>query len=166
MNPRLQSTLLLAFTLAVGVVLGAAGSQQVTRLWRLSVEKPYDPSGPKMRRGLPGGFVEKMEEAIAPRDEAQRRAVRGILEATASRNRAEIDAVNAALKARVDSTRIALEPLLDAAQAERLAEAMRGLQPIGPRGRGQGGPPPIGRSAEPEGGRHDEPPPMDARPPR
>ena len=32
MNPRLQSTLLLALTLAVGVVLGAAGSQQVTRL--------------------------------------------------------------------------------------------------------------------------------------
>ena len=160
MNPRLQSTLLLAGTLAVGVVLGAAASEQVARLWRPGVA-PLDgapnrgPRGP----GAPGGFVAKMEEAIAPRDEAQRRAVRSILEATAARNRAQIDAVNAALKARVDSTRIALAPLLDAAQAERLDQAMRTLQPIGPRGRGEGGPPPMGRPDGPASGRLEGPPP-------
>ena len=160
MNPRLQSTLLLAATLAVGVVLGAAASEQVARLWRPSVA-PLDgpPKGRPRDVGAPGGFVAKMMEAIAPRDEAQRRAVRSILEATAARNRAQIDAVNASLKARVDSTRIALAPLLDAAQAERLSEAMHTLPPIGPRGRGEGGPPPMGRPDGPASGRRDGPPP-------
>ena len=159
MNPRLQSTLLLAATLAVGVVLGAAASEQVARHWRPSVAPLDGPPNRGPRGGAPGGFVVKMMEAIAPRDEAQRRAVRSILEATASRNRAEIEAVNASLKARVDSTRIALAPLLDAAQAERLSEAMRSLQPIGPRGRGDGGPPPMGRPDGPASGRLEGPPP-------
>ena len=165
MNPRLQSTLLLAGTLAVGVVLGAAGSEQVARVWRPTVVRPDGlPNREPRGVGAPSGFVAKMEEAIAPRDEAQRRAVRTILEATAARNRAQIDDVNASLKARVDSTRMALAPLLDAAQSARLAEAMRSLQPIGPQGRGRGGPPPMGRQDGPPGGRRDGPPPMGERP--
>lgn len=164
MNARLQSTLLLVATLAVGVVMGAAGSEQVARLWRPRAPIPAGLPSPRGVRlgGGAGGFVTKMEDAIAPRDDAQRQAVRRILEETSARNRREIEAVNASLKARVDSTREALAPLLDAEQAERLAEAMRSLQPIGPRGRGEG----MGPAGQGPAGRRGGPPPIGGPPPR
>lgn len=119
MNASLRSTLLLALTLAVGVLFGAVGGGALARLQRDRVRD--------LRR--PPGFVAHLEEVIRPRDGAQRDAIHPLLEATAAANDRVIRDANDRLRARMDSLRAALAPLLDADQRERLDREMRGLGP-------------------------------------
>ncbi|MBX9928863.1 MAG: hypothetical protein K2X99_08115 [Gemmatimonadaceae bacterium] len=154
MNATAKSVLLLLVTLALGVTLGLLGGQT----WRATRMRDRE----RMRG--PGGFVEQAERVIQPRDSAQRAAIRPILLAVDSFNRATIEGSNAALRARFDSARRELAPLLDAAQAERLEQMAKrpppppGGGPGGPGGpRGPGGPdgrrppPPDGMGPPPDG---------------
>lgn len=90
-----------------------------------------------------GGFVERMEELLQPRDATQRDAIRPYLEATDARNRAIHEGAAGALRQEMDSLQRALAPLLDADQRDRLARFARRPPPRegGPPGPG-GGPPP------------------------
>ena len=156
MNTRLRSAMLLAMTLVVGIVIGAAGSREIARLW-LPGGPPPENSPDNRANGRDSGredpaaspFVVRMERAIEPRDSAQQAVVRAILVRTAQSNRSVIQTTNQTLRALVDSMRVELAPLLDEAQRARLDEETRRLAPVGPRrgppdGRGRPGRPPRG----------------------
>jgi hypothetical protein len=151
MTPYLRSALLLAATLAAGVLLGAVGAGRLAQHQRDRARE--------IRR--PPGFVAHMERVIAPHDSAQREAIRPLLEATGRRNDAIIRDANERLRAGVDSLRAALAPLLDADQRERLDRELRGLRdPFRP-GPRPGSPPPGSPppGAPPPGGPPPEGPP-------
>lgn len=141
MNAPLRSTLLLALTLAVGVLFGAVGSGALARLQRDRVRD--------MRR--PPGFVAHLESVIDPRDDRQRDAIRPLLDETARANDRIIRDANDRLRSRMDSLRAALAPLLDADQRARFDRELRGLGPgFRPGPPPPGGPPPGG-GPPPEG---------------
>lgn len=152
MNVTRSAAVLLAVTLLLGVLLGVLGAGALRP--RLERAGP-PPMGPPRPRGGPGAFAAHMEEVIAPRDSAQRIAVRVVIERTAARNRWLIDQLNRALRASVDSMRVELAPVLDGEQRERLERAaarlpaVRGPGGAGPRGQPRNGPP---RDGPPRGG--------------
>ena len=158
MNVTRSAAILLAVTLLLGVLLGVLGAGALRP--RLERAGPR-PRGALPPRGEPGGFAAHMEEVIAPRDSAQRAAVRVVIERTAARNRVLIEQLNGTLRASVESMRVELAPLLSEDQRQRLERAaarlpaVRGPGGAGPRGRPRDGPP-----------RRDGPPPGDAPPPR
>ena len=135
MNVATKSAILLAATLAFGVVLGLVGAGALER-----ARNGPPPGGPR-----PPGFANHMEEAIQPRDSSQAAQIRPIIARAAERNRAMISNANVALRQSVDSMKAELLPLLDDAQRDRLDRATRALPPIGlpggRGGRGRGGPP-------------------------
>lgn len=148
MNVTRSAALLLAVTLVLGVLLGVLGAGALRP--RLERAGP-PPMGPPPPRGRPGGFAEHMEEVIAPRDSAQRLAVRVVIERTAARNRSLIEQLNRTLRASVDSMRIELGPVLSDDQRERLGQAVARLPAVGgPGGAGPRRPP--GDGAPPGGG--------------
>ena len=132
MTVATKSALMLAITLALGVVLGLAGAGSLDRMRRDRLNG----------LGRPQGFANHMEEVIHPRDGVQGDSLRPIIARAAERNRRAIRDANEYLRHSVDSMRAELAPLLDDAQRRRLDEATRGLQAFGPPGRGgRGGPP-------------------------
>lgn len=136
MNPRLKAgaivTGIFLAGLAVGLLLrGSLAERRARDLARMQ------------RRG---GFVERMEEILRPRDAAQREAIRPYLEATDARNRAIHEGAADALRGELDSLQRALAPLLDAEQRDRLARFARRPPPRdgGPPDGPPEGPPPRG----------------------
>jgi hypothetical protein len=145
MTAGTKSAILLAVTLALGIIVGLAGAGSIDRLRR------------ERLGGLarPMGFARHMEEVIRPRDAAQGDLVRPIIEHAAERNQRIIGDGNLALRQSVDSMKAELLPLLDETQRLRLDEATRGLPPFGPPGGpggrgGRGGPRPFGPPPPPD----------------
>jgi len=143
MNVTRSAALLLAATLVLGVTLGVLGAGALRPRFERAGPPPMGPPPP---RGRPGGFAEHMEDVIAPRDSAQRVAVRVVIERTAARNRSLIEQLNRTLRASVDSMRVELAPVLREDQRQRLEQAVdrlpavRGPGGVGPRGRPGDGP--------------------------
>ena len=90
----------------------------------------------------PPGFVEQMQRQLEVRDSAQAQQLRPYLEEADARNRGIVDGARGAMGSVMDSLRIAVAPLLDSAQRERMANI--GRPPQGRMG---------GRGVPPEGGR-------------
>ncbi|HET7460364.1 MAG TPA: hypothetical protein VFJ82_03915 [Longimicrobium sp.] len=138
MKTEARGLLLLLGTLALGVLLGAAGNGTLQRERRHQVEQ--------IRR--PGGFQEHMLRVIRPRDDAQRNAILPAIQATDRRNAQIIHAAHEQLRAALDSMRAQIAPQLDADQRARLDEFARMVppppigrgRPGGPGGPGMGGP--------------------------
>ena len=160
MTVAMKSALLLAVTLALGLVVGFAGAGSLDRMRRERLGA----------LGRPMGFAGHMEEVISPRDPAQGDQVRPIIARAAERNQRIIREANASLRGSVDSMKAELLPLLDDTQRRRLEDATRGLPPFGiPGGRGGRGGPPGGPPGGPgRGGRGgpDGPPPFGPPPDR
>ena len=156
MNAATKSTLLLAGTLALGLVLGASGAGAISRQRRAELRT----------FGRPPGFARHVTEVIQPRDSAQSAQVQPVIERAAERNRRIIRAANDSLRASIDSLRLELAPLLDEPQKERLARMTQTLPPFGAGRPGPGGPRP--QRPPPPGGPEGErgpPPPEDGGPP-
>ncbi len=142
MTGRVKSTLVLLGTLVLGVALGALGAGAVAQHRAEQIRELREREG----------FVAHMERLIAPRDSAQRAAIRPILEETARNNAAIFQDAHTRLGARMDTMRQRLAPLLDAAQRARLEELAR-------RHERHHGPPHAGPGAAPrEGPPHAGPP--------
>jgi hypothetical protein len=134
MTANAKSVVLLAATLVVGFTLGLFADATLVRGRRERIGE--------LRR--PPGFVAHMEEIIKPHSDAQRDSIRPILERVATQNGKIVSESRGHLKTALDSMNVALAPMLDAAQRERLTtELSRMPIPFGPGGRGRrGGPPP------------------------
>jgi uncharacterized membrane protein len=132
MKPELKSSIILLGTLALGALLGMVLQGTVARERTRKVAE---------LRGPPG-FVAHLEAVIEPRDEAQRAAIRPILEATGAGNREIIGSANTELRAALDSMRTLLAPLLDEAQRRRLERMGQLPDPFRPPPRDGRGPPP------------------------
>ena len=135
MTASLKSALVLAATLALGVLLGVLGAGRLAQYRRDQL------------RGLrrPPAFAEHLERVIGPRDEVQRAALHPLIDATGRRNDRIIRDANDRLRAGMDSLRAALDPLLDADQRARLDRELPGLSgPFQPAGPPPAGPPPAG----------------------
>jgi hypothetical protein len=145
MTTQFKSLVLLAATLVVGFTLGLFADASLVRGRRNRIGE--------LRR--PPGFVAHMEDVIQPHSDAQRDSIRPVLDRTAQENGAVMRDANEHLRAALDSMRIALAPMLDQAQRDRLAREVGRMPLFGP-GRGRGGPPPFGRGG---------PPPTDGRGP-
>lgn len=135
MKLETRSALILTATFAIGGLVGMVGQGLLMRERTRRVED--------LRR--PAGFATELERVIGPRDDAQRQAIRPILEATGQRNDAIIRAAHADLKTQLDSMRARLDPMLDAAQRERLDHMGRLPNPFPPPGGAGRGPPPGDR---------------------
>ncbi|MDB4883662.1 MAG: hypothetical protein JWL95_2428 [Gemmatimonadetes bacterium] len=148
MNASTKSALLLAGTLVVGLLLGAAGAGAIARQRRAELGA----------FGRPPGFARHVIDVIQPRDVAQTAQLQPAIERAAERNRRIIREANGGLRQSIDSLRAELAPLLDEAQRERISRMTRILPPFGPgrprpdgfRPRG-GGPPPFDRPSEDAG---------------
>jgi hypothetical protein len=151
MKIETRTAVILLTTLLLGVLLGALAGGAVASVRRERIEG--------MRR--PGGFVEHVEEVIRPRDQAQRAAIRPVIQATAERNQRIIRGANLRLRAELDSMRARLAPHLDAGQRMRLDGFARRPPPFGPPPPRGGRPPPPGEGPPPGGG----PPPGEPGPP-
>lgn len=112
MKARTKSALLLVATLVIGGLIGAlvTGAVVNNRLDAL--------------RGLRerGGFAERMEEVIQPRDAAQQAEIRAVLEASHERFEAMRRRHREEFRANRDSLRAELAPLLSPDQQTRLDE--------------------------------------------
>ncbi|MGH7564409.1 MAG: hypothetical protein ACREK5_08295 [Gemmatimonadota bacterium] len=126
-----RSSLILLATLLLGIAIGALGAGALAQRRSEHLRE--------MR--LRGMFVDHMEQIIRPRDEAQREAIRPILEETGRRNHALLDSTHTRLETEMDRMRERLAPHLDEAQRERV-EALAHF-------RGPFGPPPHGRHHPP-----------------
>lgn len=133
MKTEARGLLLLLGTLALGVLLGAAGNGTIQRERRHQAEQ--------IRR--PGGFQEHMLRVIRPHDEAQRNAILPAIQATDRRNAQIVHAAHEQLRAALDSLRAQIGPRLDADQRARLEEfgRMAPPPPMGPGGPGRPGGP-------------------------
>lgn len=159
MNTSTTSALLLAGTLAAGLVLGAAGAGALARQRRVELGT----------LGRPPGFARHVEDVLQPRDSAQRARLQPVIERAAARNQRIIRDANVSLRQSIDSLRAELGPLLDDAQRDRLARMTSTMPPFGPgrprpgmqRMPGHRGPPPFGAPGDDRA----SPPPDDAGPP-
>ena len=145
MSPSVRAWLLLIVTLCLGIAIGVlgGGALQDRRMRRVS----------DMRR--PGGFVERVEDVIRPTSDSQWDAIRPLIEAAAQANAERRRAHDGTMRASLDSLKVQLNPMLDAAQRERLARFVPDRR----------GPPMFGRPPGHDRGRDREGPPDDAPPP-
>jgi hypothetical protein len=132
MTPRVKSALLLALTLLIGMVLGALlnarlAEQRLERLAFLRTQR---------------GFTRFLERAITPRDEAQREAVRAVLERSAVRLSDHMQRSRAEMEAILDSTRAELQTVLTDEQMEQLEQRLQMRPPDRRDRRLRRGPPP------------------------
>jgi hypothetical protein len=122
-----KSSLILFATLLLGIAIGALGAGAL-----------FHHRGGHLRElRHPGGFVQHMERIIQPRDEAQREAIRPILEETDRLHWSIMDSTHARMMTEMESLRERLAPHLDEAQRERLATL---FDEFGHAGRGGHGP--------------------------
>jgi len=147
MSNTVRAWLLLIVTLLLGVAIGvlAAGALQDRRFARVN----------DIRR--PGGFTEHLQEVIRPTSDSQWNAIRPFVETAARENTDRRRLHDGAMRASLDSLRIRLEPLLDAAQRERLARFVPGRRG-GPSPR-DGRPPRRDRPDDAHSDDHPGPPP-------
>jgi hypothetical protein len=134
MTARTKSTLILFATLALGMVLGSliTGAAVNRRLERLAETRTAR------------GMIFFFERAIQPESDAQREAIRTVLEDAAPAFTEVMRESRERMARLTDSLRAELEPLLTDAQKARLDEGMRmrrGGPPFGP---GADRPPPPG----------------------
>ena len=140
MSANMKSLILLAATLIVGFSLGLFADATLVRQRRESLREIQRPRG----------FVAHMEDVIQPHSDAQRDSISAILQRQAARNDTIMRASREHLRSELDSMRLALSPMLDQAQRDRLAkEIERGPDPFGRGGRGG---PPFGRRGGPRPG--------------
>lgn len=115
MTARTKSALLLGATLAIGIVLGTLISGAIVN--RRMAEFA--------RLQRPGGVAMHFEHMIEPSDEAQRRAIREVLEAAGPRIQTIMREAHMELLEVSDSVRAELDPLLTDEQKRRLDRRMR-----------------------------------------
>lgn len=125
MTIDVRSSLILLATLLLGIAIGALGAGALAQRRSEHVRE--------LR--LRGMFVEHMERIIQPRDEAQREAIRPIIEETGRRNRAILDSTHGQLQTEMDRMREQLAPHLDEAQRARVEARAHFRGPFGPAGR-------------------------------
>jgi len=112
-----KSSLILLATLVLGIALGALGMGAF-----------FHHRGDHLRElRHPGGFVRHMERIIQPRDEAQRDAIRPILEETDRFHGSTMDSTHARMMMEMESLRVRLAPHLDEAQRERVEATFDGF---------------------------------------
>ncbi|MGH7564342.1 MAG: hypothetical protein ACREK5_07955 [Gemmatimonadota bacterium] len=116
-----KSSLILLVTLLLGIAIGALGAGALAQRRSEHLRE--------MR--VRGMFVDHMEQIIRPRDEAQREAIRPILEETGRRNHALLDSTHVRLEAEMERMRERLAPLLDEAQRERVEARAHFRGPFG-----------------------------------
>jgi cytosine/adenosine deaminase-related metal-dependent hydrolase len=132
MTARVKSSLLLVATLLIGMVLGALLNARLAeqRLERIA----------SLRSAR--GFSAFIERSIEYRDEAQREAVRAILDRAGARMTAHMEETRREVRALFDSTRAELSTVLTEEQLEQLEQRLEmGRQNRRPRG-GPRRPPP------------------------
>src|SRR5829696_7547281 len=106
MNAGMKAGLTLAITFLLGASVGAFGAGAIAQR-----RGPPPGGGPGRPEGPgPRGFVEMVEEVIRPRDDAQRTAVRALLEQTDRRNRTIVDGARDSMRSAMDSLHRALAP--------------------------------------------------------
>lgn len=130
MKVETKSALILAATLALGIIIGMMTQALMAR------GRAHQLAG---LRGPPG-FVAHLERVLAP-DVGQATQVRAILEATATRNGAIIGAAHQALRTELDSMKLRLGPVLTEAQKQRLEDQERWPDPFRPPPPREGPPP-------------------------
>jgi hypothetical protein len=144
-----RAALMLLVTLVLGVALGALGVGALSRQRQQEVRDLHRPDG----------FVSRMEDAIGPRDSAQRLQIHGVIAATAATNDSIVRAANDQLRHALDSMRIRLTPMLDDGQRRRLDHAANIAPPMRAfPGDGRGDGPPPDRRDAPPGDRRGPPP--------
>ena len=126
MTTRIKSTLLLSLTLVIGMVLGAVINAYVAK-------RRFEHVG-YLRSER--GFTKHIEDAIEPRDEAQRNAVHAILERSATRMCEHMQVSAAEGKQIMDSTRAELARVLTPEQLQLFDKVAR-PPARGPRGHGR-----------------------------
>lgn len=112
MSPRVKSILLIIATLLIGLVLGALvnarlAEKRIERIASLRSER---------------GFVQFIEDAVRPTDEAQREAIRDVLRRAGERMAAHQERSRRQARALLDSTRSELAEVLTDEQMQRLDE--------------------------------------------
>ncbi len=140
-----RSALILLATLLIGALFGAliTGALEQRRISRVA----------EMRER---GFVMHLERIIQPKDEAQREAIRAVLEVAAQRNQEIMRGAREQIGYQFRQTKEELFPLLDEEQRQRLESAAGGFR----RGGFRGPPGPSGRRGPGPGRRpHGERPP-------
>ncbi len=139
MSARTKSVLLVIATLLIGLVLGALlnarlAERRIERIASLRSER---------------GFVQFIEDAVQPRDDSQREAIRDVLRRAGERMAAHQERSRREARAMLDSTRAELADVLTPEQMQRLDErfeAGRRMRRFGPEQRHRGeGPPRYGR---------------------
>lgn len=135
MSPRGKSILLLLATLAIGIVLGALlnarlADHRIQRIESLRSQR---------------GFTRYIERAIEPQDEAQREAVRDILQQSGERMNMHMRQSREQVRSILDSTRLALDSVLTDEQMEQLDRRLEERRRDGRPSRGRRGPPPSER---------------------
>ncbi|MFH1568711.1 MAG: hypothetical protein ABIL09_12000 [Gemmatimonadota bacterium] len=149
MNARAKSALVLVATLVIGMVLGALLFGMVQR----------ERFRPAMRLARPDRFMASVEEVIRPRDEAQRHAVREVLERFDEQMKRNREQAAVHMRAELDSLQTSLSPLLDQTQRQHLREhLLRHREFIR---RGPPGPPPGSVPGREPGPRRRPPPSAD-----
>ncbi|MEO7998846.1 MAG: hypothetical protein ABI852_15455 [Gemmatimonadaceae bacterium] len=139
MRQQIKAGLWIAATFAVGAAFGMVLNGALSK-------PPVAGRPPARAEGEPRpmSFVDEMERVIQPRDQAQRDQLRAYLEKTDNANRAIVDGARASMSAALDSLRVAVAPMLDDAQRQRLAEFGGPPKGEGVPGMGRRGPPGLG----------------------
>lgn len=151
MRAQLKAALWIGATFAVGTAFGMVlNGALAERASRVANVMPHlnDERMPRGRGDEPRGpaaFVAQMEQLIQPHDDAQRYRLRPFFEATDRSNRAIVDGARTSMAAALDSLRLAIGPLLDPAQRQRLTRFGGPPQGQSAPGVGRPGPPPGGR---------------------
>lgn len=117
-----RSSLILLVTLLLGIAIGALGAGAVAQRRSEHIREL------RMR----GMFVDHMEQIIRPQDQAQREAIRPIVEETGRRNYAIMDSTHIRLETEMERMREELAPHLDESQRERVEAAAHFRDTFGP----------------------------------
>ncbi|MEP6834112.1 MAG: hypothetical protein ABJB74_11990 [Gemmatimonas sp.] len=157
MRPQMKAIFWIGATFVAGTGFGMVLNGALAARAAQNADMAHQPggAGPTPGNGEqptgPAGFVGTMDRVIQPRDEVQRKQLRPYFESTDRSNRAIVDGARLSMSAALDSLRVAINPLLDEAQRQRLAQFSgpprgesapgmggRGMSPDGPP---RGGPP-------------------------
>lgn len=118
MNIQVKSSLIIIFTLTIGLFLGVLIDRTIMR-------GQFEKRVGKMRS--PEGFIHMMERIIEP-DESQREDIRKILDKYSNRFHEIASNSHTKMAAVMDSLRIELEPVLTGEQKARLKNRMEHIR--------------------------------------